>query len=116
METVKIAGWVFAVSFSSSSVPSKQILEMERPSALSASSNTARAVANLSASSLPMPGYCDAWPGNTNATFPILHSSLRTSRMRVGQGELLFDFFFHPRPRQSRGHAYRVLHGISVRL
>ena len=43
-DTVRMAGCVFAVSFNSSSLPSKHILEMEKPSALSASSKTARAV------------------------------------------------------------------------
>src|SRR5208283_5212356 len=57
-ETVRIAGCVLAVSFRSSSVPSKQILEMEKPKALSASSKMARAAGYFSASSLPMPEYC----------------------------------------------------------
>src|SRR5580692_9482589 len=74
-EQVRMAGCVLAVSLSSSSVPSMQILEMENPRALSASSKTARAAGYFSASSLPMPGYCEAWPGNTNVTLPIVNSS-----------------------------------------
>src|SRR5271163_2646670 len=111
-----MAGWVLAVCFRSSSLPSKHILEMENPKALSASSKTARAEGYFSASSLPIPGYCDACPGKINATLPIPYSSLRTSRFRGGQGELLFDFLVHSRPRKTRGNAYRVFHGIGVRL
>ena len=72
METVRIAGCVLAVSFNSSSVPSKQIFDMEKPSALSASAKIARAAGDFSASSLPMPAYCEACPGNMNATLPII--------------------------------------------
>src|SRR5262249_24858372 len=77
-EQVKIAGCVFAVCFNSSSVPSKHIFEMENPRALSASSKTARATAYFSANSFPIPGYCEACPGKTNATLPI-RFSLRCS-------------------------------------
>src|ERR1700687_1945121 len=113
-DTVKIAGCVFAVCFNSSSLPSQHIFETEKPTALSASSNTARAAGYFSANSLPMPGYCDACPGNRNATLPMPRSSLRTSRVRVRQGELLLDFFVHPRARKPCGYAYRVLHGVGV--
>src|SRR5437870_13354557 len=74
-EQVRMAGWVLAVSLRSSSLPSKQSLEIEKPSVLSASSKTALAAAYFSASSLPMPGYCEACPGNTNATLPMAVSS-----------------------------------------
>ena len=43
-----MAGCVLAVSFSSSSGPSKQSFESAKPSAASASSNTARAAADAS--------------------------------------------------------------------
>src|SRR2546427_5829102 len=75
-ETVSMAGWVFSVSFSASSEPSKHNCEIESPSAWSASVKTARAAGNFSASSLPIPGYCDACPGNRNATLPIGRSKL----------------------------------------
>src|SRR6266850_553001 len=114
-EQVKIAGCVLAVSLSSSSVPSKQILEIEKPSALSASSNTARAAGYFSANSLPIPEYCDACPGNTNATFPITISFSRTSGGYQGGRELLFDLFVHARAGQPRSHANRVFHGVGVR-
>src|SRR5271157_4813155 len=109
-----MAGCVFAVSFNSSSVPSKQILEMEKPRAWSASSKTARAAGYFSASSFPMPGYCEPCPGNTNATLPIRCSSLRSSRLCVKLGELLLDFFVHTRFGQPRGHAYGIFHCIDI--
>ena len=55
IEYVRIAGCVFAVAFSSSSGPSKQRREREKPSARSASSKTARAGADRSKSFLPIP-------------------------------------------------------------
>ena len=51
--------------------PRNTSAKCENPSALSASSKTAFADGYASASSLPMPGYCEACPGNTNATLPI---------------------------------------------
>src|SRR5215472_3554686 len=113
-ETVKIAGCVLAVSFSSSSVPSKHSLEIEKPSATSASSKTDFATACLSASSLPIPGYCEACPGNTNATLPIADSSMPPSGRNRGGGELLFDSFVDLRAGESRGHADGVLHRVGV--
>ncbi len=71
-ETVRIAGCVFSVSFSASSEPEKQSSEREKPSTRSASSNTARATGKDSASSRPMPEYCDPCPGNKNASRPIV--------------------------------------------
>src|SRR6266481_2160150 len=59
-EQVKIAGCVLAVSLRSASVPSKHNFEIEKPSALSASSKTAFAAGYFPASSLPIPGYCEA--------------------------------------------------------
>src|SRR5215470_19992604 len=114
-ETVRIAGCVLAVSFRSSSVPSKHSLETEKPSALSASSKTDFATEYLSASSLPMPGYCDACPGNTNATLPIANSSVPPSGRNRGGGELLFDSFVDARAGESRGHTDGVFHGVGVR-
>src|SRR5579862_3545790 len=117
-DTVKIAGCVFAVSFSSSSVPAQHIAEIENPSALSASSNVARATGYISASSFPIPGYCEAWPGNINATFPIptpLSSpSCFVSRLFVCQAEFLLDLFVHTCPRQPRSHANRILNRIRI--
>src|SRR5260370_10779863 len=114
-EQAKIAGCVLAVSLRSSSVPSKHIREREKPSALSASLKTALAAGYRSARSLPMPGYCEACPGNTNATLPILNSSLEPSDEDGRGRELLFDFLVHARAGQPRGHAYGVFHGIGVR-
>src|SRR5215467_341483 len=114
-ETVKIAGCVLAVSFSSSSVPSKHSLEIEKPSATSASSKTDFATACLSASSLPMPGYYEACPGNTNATLPIADSSMPPSGRNRGGGELLFDSFVDARAGEPRSHADGVLYGVRVR-
>src|SRR5437763_2185952 len=92
-EQVKIAGCVLAVSLSSSSVPSKQILEIEMPSALSASLKTALAAGYLSASSLPMPGYCEACPGNTNATLHIAkHILSRYAKTAAGETSYLIIY------------------------
>src|SRR5882762_6877506 len=113
-EQVKIAGCVLAVCFSSSSPPAKHICEIENPSASSASSKTARAAGYFSASSLPMPGYCDACPGNTNAIFPISASTLPLGG-HASQRELLFDLFIDACFGQSRCYADRVLDGIGVR-
>src|SRR5271170_5116773 len=110
-----MAGCVLAVSFNSSSVPSKQILEMAKPRALSASSKTARADGYFSASSLPMPGYCEAWPGNTNATLPIVNSSPEASYENARGREFLFDFFVDARARQTSGHADGIFYGLGVR-
>src|SRR5246127_92566 len=117
-EQLKIAGWVFAVCFNSSSVPSKHIFEMENPSAWSASSNTARATAYFSASSLPIPGYCEACPGKTNATFPMLFIRRRPSFALCALGDqrqLLFDLLVHVGLGQSRRHANRVFNRVRVR-
>src|SRR5260370_23554318 len=114
-EQLKIAGCVLAVSLRSSSVPSKHIREREKPSALSASLKTALAAGYRSANSLPIPGYCEACPGNTNATLPILNSSLEPSDEDARGRELLFDFLVHAGAGQPRGHADGVFHGVGVR-
>src|SRR6267378_4382972 len=113
-EQAKIAGCVLAVSLSSSSVPSKQIFEIEKPSVLSASAKTAFATGCFSASSLPMPGYCEACPGNTNATLPIAKSSLAPSGEDGRGRELLFNFLVHARARQPRGYADGVFDSVGV--
>jgi hypothetical protein len=58
-ETARMHGWVLAVSFCSSSGPSKHSLESFSPSAASTSSNSARASAKPSKRSLPMPTDCE---------------------------------------------------------
>ena len=67
MLVARIAGWVFAVSWRSSSGPSKQSCESGKPSASSASSKTARLSGKASASAWPMPTFCEPWPGKTKA-------------------------------------------------
>src|SRR5438876_6555420 len=114
-EQVKIAGCVLAVSLRSSSVPSKHNFEIEKPSALSASSKTAFAAGYFPARSLPIPEYCEACPGNTNATLPMVNSSLAPSRENRGGGELLFDFFVHARAGETRRHTDGVFHGVRIR-
>src|SRR5580700_1097468 len=114
-EQVRMAGCVLAVSFNSSSVPAKQILEIEKPRALSASSKTARAAGYFSASSLPMPGYCEACPGNTNATLPIVNSSPEASYENARGREFLFNFLVDASAGQTRGYADGVFHGFGVR-
>src|SRR5215467_970045 len=109
-----MAGCVFAVSFSSSSEPWKHRLEMEKPSASSASSKAAFATAYFSASSLPIPEYWEACPGNTNATLPMTNSSLTRSRKNRGGGELLFDFLVDAGARKSRGHADGIFDGVCI--
>src|SRR5467141_5098869 len=115
MEQVKMAGCVLAVSLRASSVPSKHIFEIEKPRAWSASVKTAFAAGYFSARSLPMPGYCEACPGNTNATLPIVNPCLAPSREDRGGGELLFDFLVHARAGESRGHANGIFHGVGIR-
>src|SRR5580700_12308122 len=107
-----MAGCVLAVSLSWSSVPSKQILEMEKPRASSASSKTARAAGYLSASSLPMPGYCEACPGNTNATLPIVNSSPEGSCQNARGREFLFNFLVDAGAGETRGDADGVFNGF----
>src|SRR4029077_12137728 len=117
------------VSFRSSSEPSKHIFEMENPSALSASSKTPRADEYIAASSLPIPGYCEACPGKTNATLPIFrpvlclsfrHQLARSSAnagtvwVYPGGRKLLFDFVVHLRTRESRGDANSIFYGVGV--
>src|SRR2546427_95042 len=87
----------------------------ENPRALSASVKTAFAAGYFSARSLPMPGYCEACPGKTNATLPIANPSHAPSRDDRGGGELLFDFLVHARAGESRGHANGVFHGVGIR-
>src|SRR4029077_19670188 len=113
-EQVKIAGCVLAVCFSSSSLPAKHICEIENPRALSASSKTACADGYFSANSLPMPGYCDACPGNTNAIFPISASTLPLGG-HAGDRELVFDLFIDACFGQSGCHADGILHRARVR-
>src|ERR1700758_1545894 len=62
-----------------------------------------------------MPGYCEACPGNTNATLPITDSSVPPSGRNRGGGELLFDSFVNARAGEPRGHADGVFHGVGVR-
>src|SRR5260370_12581293 len=112
-----MAGCVFSVCFSASSVPSKQSCEIEKPSAASASSNTARDSGNFSARSRPMPGYCEACPGKRNA---ILTMRLRFPPFSGpcpdgGGGKLLFDLFVHVRTAKLVGPAAGVLDGVCIR-
>src|SRR6187402_395086 len=68
MLAVRIAGCACLVSVSSSSGPSKQSFEIEKPSARSALSNTARAAGDAATSVLPMPTVCVPCPGNNQAS------------------------------------------------
>jgi len=63
----RMAGCVLAVSFSSSSGPSKQRRDSEKPSASSASSKLILAILKLSASSFPIPACWEPCPGKMNA-------------------------------------------------
>src|ERR1700688_1591785 len=86
-----MAGWVFSVSFRSSSEPVKLIWETEKPRAASASSNAARAIAEVSANSRPMPEYCDPCPGNKNASRPMMgFRFLRATTRMGGHGDAPF--------------------------
>src|ERR1700693_2492163 len=97
---------------------------MENPSALSASSKTALADGYISASSLPMPGYCEACPGKTNATLPIglpvlclshfWRANAGTVWVYRGGRKLLFDFVVHLRTRETRGDANSIFDGVGV--
>jgi len=124
-----MCGCVFAVSFNSSSVPSKHIFEMEKPSAWSASSNTARAAGYFSASSLPMPGVLRSpdpeirtllFPSSLplrpcaqlhrQAAFPkILHPP--TSVAKAPARSIAFTLALG----QTSRHANRIFHGVRIR-
>jgi hypothetical protein len=65
---VSTAGWQFCVLVSSVSGPSKQSLEREKPTMLSALSKTALAAGYASYKSLPIPAYWEPWPGKRRAT------------------------------------------------
>src|SRR5580658_8872552 len=117
-ETVRMAGCVFSVSLSSSSGPSKQSFDKGKSSALSASANTALDSGKFSARSRPMPGYCEACPGNRNASLLILAVIPRrlTARGERGySGQLLFDFLVYSRAAKFGGHSNCVLYGIGIR-
>ena len=66
---VRMAGWVLAVSASSSAGPSKQSRESGKPTASSALRHTAAAAGEASARRLPMPTDCEPCPGKRNAIF-----------------------------------------------
>src|SRR3989338_5471850 len=99
-----MAGWVLAVSFNSSSGPSKQSRESGKPAARSASSKTARAAGNASARALPMPAACDPCPGKTNASFPIVLGR-PVPRLLSHESQLLLDLFVETGVGEAGGHA-----------
>src|SRR5262245_9381604 len=66
---VRTAGCVFAVSVSSVSGPSPHRRESEKPSASSASCQTAAALLNACARATPIPTACEPCPGKRKATF-----------------------------------------------
>src|SRR5438445_2245072 len=115
-----MAGCVFSVSFSSSSGPEKQSCDSENPSTRSASSKTRRATGNESASSRPMPAYCDPWPGKRNTTPPIwIPRLLQTGGLCPNRnwqrGKLSLDPFVQSHMRHFGGYPHRILYGIGVR-
>src|SRR5690349_17954352 len=61
-----------------------------------------------------MPEYCEAWPGNTNATLPIVNSSPEPSRVNARGRELLFDFFIDARAGETRCNPDGVFHSLGV--
>src|SRR5437016_14650302 len=67
MLTVRIAGWALKVSFRSCSGPSKQRRLSPKPRMSSARLKTRQAVSDTSYRALPMPTYCEPWPGKTKA-------------------------------------------------
>ena len=86
ISTVHRQGWVMAVCFSSSSVPSKHCREV--PGRMrSARAKISAAAGEISQRDLPMPGCWAPWPGKTNATLPmrtLLSALLRHSPPRHG--------------------------------
>ena len=68
--TANMQGWVFLVSFSSSSVPPKHWAEVPGRRASSFAKISAAAGEHW-ASSWPMPGYWAPWPAKTKAILPI---------------------------------------------
>src|SRR6185369_13040322 len=95
-ETVRIAGWVFSVSLSCSSGPSKQRRESFKLSASSASANVSRAAANRSEKSFPIPANWEPWPGKTKAGLAFAATLL----LFIGDfsGRFAAEFRFHALP------------------
>ena len=71
MLVARIAGWALIVRSSSSAGPSAMRRLIEKPSAASARSMIACASGERSSSAVPMPTYCDPWPGNTKAWWRV---------------------------------------------
>jgi len=95
-EQVKIAGCVFAVSSEIFFGALETHLEIEKPSALSASLKTAFA-ADILRQLFAHTRVLRSLPGNTNATLPIVNPFLAPSRNNRGGRQLLFDFLVHLR-------------------
>ena len=67
MLVARIAGWALTVRSSSSAGPSAIRRLIEKPSAASARSMIACASGERSSRAVPMPTYCEPWPGKTKA-------------------------------------------------
>src|SRR5919202_6850780 len=111
METVRMAGWALIVSSSSSAGPSKHSCDSLKPRISSACWKTRRAAPDASYSALPMPTYCDPWPGKTYANFwasgPVSSASA-TLTVAPGLGR------HQIRPGGIRGHAQAPLANVIV--
>src|ERR1041385_3072412 len=94
IETVRIAGWVFSVSFSSSSGPEKHSRASGARRDSSASEKVSGAAAKRSQNSFPIPTYCEPWPGKTKASLDFA----ATLRLAFGAGGFAGQFRFHPLP------------------
>jgi hypothetical protein len=110
---------VFSVRFKSSSGPSKQSFESEKPSASSASSNTARAVGYCSARRRPIPADWEPCPGkrkavidmdrlapstNVRGAFPIVAGGRVQEYVVAGHVPVLHTRF----PSTQRLHNFRI--------
>src|SRR5258708_10565112 len=95
IDTASSAGWVLAVRLRSCSGPSRQRRASGSPRAASASSKVARAAGETAAQALPIPTFCDPWPGKTKATRRIggvlPPPALELVLVAVELGQLLAD-------------------------
>ena len=93
-EVVKIAGWVYFVSFSFSSSLSIKARK-SYPKAWLASSKVALTVSYWSYKSRAIPSFCAPWPENKNAVLVIIYSNQPFESMIQNQSIRIPRIFFY---------------------